>query len=144
MKLTTTILGIVILLCFAELGVAADKGKKKRNKHSDSAVAVQARVSIFSGSDRELIQQYVHGLPADRLPPGLAKRGGALPPGLEKQFRKNGTLPPGLQKKLTAFPPDLEHRLPPLAADLDRVFVEGRAVIYNRNTRLILDVIAAL
>ena len=32
------------------------------------------------------------------LPPGLAKRGGNLPPGLEKK-RRAGNLPPGLEKK---------------------------------------------
>jgi len=107
-------------------------------------VSVEAGVAIFSGSDQEVIQHYVRGLPTDGLPPGLAKRGGSLPPGLEKQLRKNGTLPPGLQKKLTPFPADLERRLPPLAPDLDRVFVEGRAVIYNRKTRAIVDVILSL
>ena len=144
MKLTSTALGILLLLGSAQLGIAADKGKKKEKKHSDSAVSVQAGVSIFSGSDREVIQQYVRGLPTDGLPPGLAKRGGALPPGHEKQLRKKGTLPPGLQKKLTPFPQELERRLPPLSADLERVFIEGRAVIYNRKTRAIFDIIVSL
>ena len=124
--------------------MAADKGKKKGKKHSNSSVAVEAGVVVFSGSDREVIRDYIHGLPAAGLPPGLAKRGGSLPPGLEKQLRKNGTLPPGLQKKVTPFPVELERRLPGLAPDLERIFVEGRAVIYNRRTRAILDVIVSL
>lgn len=34
------------------------------------------------------------------LPPGLAKRGGNLPPGLQKHLMRHGQLPPGLQKRL--------------------------------------------
>lgn len=34
------------------------------------------------------------------LPPGLAKRGGQLPPGLQKHLLRTGQLPPGLQKRL--------------------------------------------
>ncbi len=33
------------------------------------------------------------------LPPGLAKRNGNLPPGLERHIERTGELPPGLQKK---------------------------------------------
>ncbi|MDE3165012.1 MAG: hypothetical protein KGN36_04325, partial [Acidobacteriota bacterium] len=64
----------------------------------------------FRTEEIRTIHDYYH--PASGLPPGLAKRSD-LPPGLEKQLRRNGTLPPGLQKKLVAFPPDLERRLPP-------------------------------
>ena len=143
MKLTGTIIGMILLLSSPQLGVAADKGSKKGKKHSDSEVSVKAGVSIFSVSDRDVIQRYVRGLPTDGLPPGLAKRGGSLPPGLEKQLRKNGTLPPGLQKKLTPFPAELERRLLPLAPDLERVFIEGRAVTSTK-TRAILDIIVSL
>jgi hypothetical protein len=144
MKLTATILGALIVLGSFHTGLAADNGKKKGKKSSDSTISVQAGVSVFSNSDRQVIQEYVHGLPTNGLPPGLAKRGGSLPPGLEKQLRKNGTLPPGLQKKMTPFPPDLERRLPPIPAEFERVFVEGRAVIYNRKSGAILDVVVSL
>ena len=80
------------------------------------------------------------GAVTSSLPPGLAKRGGNLPPGLEKQLRRNGRLPPGLEKQLYPFPPELERRLPALPPDYGRAFIGGRAVIYNRSTSLILDV----
>ncbi len=34
------------------------------------------------------------------LPPGLAKRDGHLPPGLQKHYERTGHLPPGLEKKI--------------------------------------------
>ncbi len=37
--------------------------------------------------------------PGQGLPPGLAKRGGNLPPGLERHVERSGQLPPGLEKK---------------------------------------------
>jgi hypothetical protein len=74
------------------------------------------------------------------LPPGLAKRRGDLPPGLEKQLVRKGHLPPGLEKKLYPFPVELEHRLPPLQPGLVRGMIGGSAVIFNGNTRVVLDV----
>ena len=74
------------------------------------------------------------------LPPGLKKRGGDLPPGLEKQLRQKGHLPPGLEKKVQPFPVKLEETLPPLKPGLIRGVIEGRAIIFNSNTKLILDI----
>jgi hypothetical protein len=75
------------------------------------------------------------------LPPGLAKRGGRLPPGLERQLERNGTLPPGLQKRIDPFPRELHHLLPPLSPGYTRGLLGGSAVIVNRRTRAIVDVI---
>ena len=138
MRLTATILGLSLLVCVPLTRAAEKKGKKENSR---TAVVVQAGVSIFSEADREIIGRYVRATPEQDLPPGLAKRGGKLSPGLEKQLRKKGTLPPGLQKRLTPFPVVLERQLPPLAPDLRRVFIEGRAVIYNSKTGLVLDVL---
>lgn len=41
--------------------------------------------------------QYAWG--SRNLPPGLAKRGGNLPPGLQRQLDRRGHLPPGLEKR---------------------------------------------
>jgi hypothetical protein len=95
--------------------------------------------AIFTDRDRELIRGYYSG--GKGLPPGLAKRGGNLPPGLAKQLRKNGTLPPGLQKKVEPFPADLDRQLSPLPSGLSRVMVAGRAILRDRNNR-ILDLMA--
>lgn len=78
---------------------------------------------------------------ASGLPPGLAKRNGALPPGLEKQLRRNGTLPPGLQKKITPFPQALERRLTPLPVGYRRRIVDTHLIVYRPDTYRIADVI---
>jgi hypothetical protein len=79
-------------------------------------------------------------VPISNLPPGLAKRGGDLPPGLEKQLKRNGHLPPGLEKKLYPFPVELERRLPPLPPEYGRAFIGGNAVIYNKSTSIVVDI----
>ena len=45
-----------------------------------------------------------HRYGAYGLPPGLAKRGGNLPPGLQKHLWKTGHLPRGLEKKARPYP----------------------------------------
>jgi hypothetical protein len=99
-----------------------------------------AGVLIFSDRDQQIIRSFVrqgHG-----LPPGLAKRD-RLPPGLERQVRRNGTLPPGLQKKVDPFPFALERQLAPIPSGYSRVFLAGRALILDRNHR-ILDLMAVV
>lgn len=115
--------------CFALLLIAGLAGAE-----------VQVAVEVFRRADRRVIREYVKAQPPDGLPPGLAKRGGALPPGLEKQLRRKGQLPPGLEKRFQPFPAALERRLPPLPPDFRRGFISGRAVIYNSNTSVITDV----
>jgi hypothetical protein len=75
---------------------------------------------VFSTHDRELIRGYYHD-PYSNLPPCLAKRGGNLPPGLQKHLEREGTLPPGLQKRVESFPEALEVRLPRLPDSYRRV-----------------------
>ncbi len=136
----------VAVLALALVPLAAENGKgKNRHKHeyrgdSRTNVAVQ----IFVGDDRRAMHDYFAGYRGGGLPPGLAKRHGDLPPGLEKHLRKNGRLPPGLEKKLYPFPVELETRLCPLEPGLRRAFINGRAVIYNPRTSVILDVFIPL
>lgn len=92
---------------------------------------------LFSDSDRRVITDYLR-TNRSNLPPGLAKRD-RLPPGLERQLRRNGRLPPGLQKRVQPFPTDLSRRLPPLPAGADRVFLGHRAIILDASRR-ILDI----
>jgi hypothetical protein len=75
------------------------------------------------------------------LPPGLAKRGGKLPPGLQKHLEKNGQLPPGLQKRLEPLPSALDRRLPPIPEYWERVIVERNVILLDRRTNRILDII---
>ncbi len=100
------------------------------------------QVPTFSPRDQNLIRAYYGGGGGGRgLPPGLAKRHGNLPPGLERHLERNGTLPPGLQKRVEPFPDDLNSRLAPLPTGYSRVIVAGQAVILDRNNK-ILDLFA--
>ena len=121
-------------------GQGKGKGKGKGQGGGDSVKTTAISV-IFSDADRRAIRQWVEGIPASGLPPGLAKRG-ELPPGLQKQLQRKGSLPPGLEKKISPFPADLMRRLSPLPSSCgcDRIFLDGRALIIARATSAILDV----
>ncbi len=67
-----------------------------------------------------------------------------LPPGLRKKYYRTGTLPPGWEKRFRPFPPAVIQRLPPPPPYADRGYVDGYAVVYDRRTRAILDVIDLL
>lgn len=110
-----------------------------------------SRVEImFSSDDRRYIHDYYYREHEryreydDRkkskksLPPGLAKRE-ELPPGLQKQIRRNGQLPPGLQGH--RLPVELEHRLSPLPANYIRLQVGRDIVLMDQRTRVTVDVI---
>jgi hypothetical protein len=102
------------------------------------------RAAYFLAEERRLIEQYYRrGKPgrAKGLPPGLAKRGGNLPPGLQKQLERNGRLPPGLEKRLEPLPVDLDSRLPRLPDYWERVIVERDVILLDRRTNRILDII---
>jgi hypothetical protein len=100
------------------------------------------RPAHFLPEERRLIENYYRsGGSSKGLPPGLAKRGGKLPPGLQKHLDKNGTLPPGLQKRLEPLPRDLESRLPRLPDHWERVILEKDVILVDRRTNRILDII---
>lgn len=143
-KIVSTI-ALTVLLAVGSWAKDRGKGnsKPKGDQTGQSRTAVTATVDIFVGSDQEVIREYVSTYEGSGLPPGLSKRC-SFPPGLEKQLRRKGKLPPGLQKKLVAFPPTLEQRLSVLKTGLKRGFIEGRAVIYNPKTSIILDVFVPL
>lgn len=100
------------------------------------------RPAYFLPEERRIIENYYRSAgPSKGLPPGLAKRGGKLPPGLQKHLDKNGTLPPGLQKRLEPLPRDLDARLPRLPDYWERVILERDVILVDRRTNSILDVI---
>jgi Glycine zipper len=94
---------------------------------------------VFTTPQRKIIRSYYSD--TSNLPPGLAKRGGHLPPGLEKHLQRDGTLPPGLQKRVEPFPAELSRQLPKLPSGYSRVILSGRALILDRNNK-ILDIMA--
>jgi hypothetical protein len=134
-------LAMCILLGPASFSYATPGNKNDHSKSAgkDKDRDVQVGIEIFIGKDQDAIRHYFHKH-SDNLPPGLAKRRGNLPPGLEKQLRRNGRLPPGLDKKISVFPVELERDLPPLKPGLVRGVIEGRAVIFNEKTKVILDI----
>jgi hypothetical protein len=98
------------------------------------------RPAHFLPEERKIIEQFFRRQTAG-LPPGLAKRGGNLPPGLQKHLAKNGRLPPGLQKRLEPLPADLERRLPPLPEIWTRVILGRHVILLDRRTERVLDII---
>jgi hypothetical protein len=108
-----------------------------------SAIAFDRdRPAYFLPEERRIIENYYRSSgPSKGLPPGLAKRGGKLPPGLQKHLDKNGTLPPGLQKRLEPLPQDLDARLPRLPDYWDRVILERDVILVDRRTNRVLDII---
>ncbi len=106
-----------------------------RDHEGGQRESASARI-VFGERDREIIRNYCSHS-SSNLPPGLAKRGGQLPPGLEKQLRRNGQLPPGLQKKVDRCPKELERLLPPLPPSYARVFVGGRGLIVDAQFNIV-------
>jgi hypothetical protein len=102
------------------------------------------RPARFMAEERRMIEEYYHQGKKQKqkgLPPGLAKRGGNLPPGLQKQLHKNGRLAPGLQKRLEPLPVGLDRRLPRLPEYWERVILERDIILVDRRTDRILDII---
>ena len=143
---------ICSVLAFALLTTAplyAGPGKGQRNNVQGKQKAKQATnlrssatvdVDIALDEYRRVVRDYLERQPSGSRPPGLAKRGGRLSPGLAKQLRRNGTLPPGLQKRVAPYPADLARRLPHLGDDYEGGFLHGRVVVFNKRTSAILEV----
>ncbi len=106
---------------------ARDRDDRDYDRHAD--------FRVFSRHDQEVIEScYVDN--RSGLPPGLAKKD-RLPPGLEKQLRRNGTLPPGLQKRVQPLPADCETHLPRLPANWGRVVLSGRVLLLDPGYRIV-------
>lgn len=90
----------------------------------------------FSERDRGIISDCMANSYAG-LPPGLAKRGGNLPPGLERQLQRNGTLPPGLQRRVQPLPGECDARLPRLPGGWVRVVLGARIMLLDPDNRIV-------
>ena len=113
-----------------------DKSQKPDKHNADG----RATPPVFGSRDREIIGSYYRRWYSN-LPPGLAKRYGTLPPGLERQLERNGTLPPGLRKRLEPFPMALNRQLPALPPSHVRGLLDGSAIVVDRRSWTIVDVI---
>lgn len=143
-RLLTTLLVLGFALTWAPTADAScDHSQRKGDKNQKTGknqADVQATPPVFGPRDRDIISGYYRNRYSN-LPPGLAKRGGKLPPGLDRQLGRNGTLPPGLQKRLEPFPLELSRQLPPLPPGYFRGVVGESAIVVNRRTWAIVDVI---
>jgi hypothetical protein len=119
-------------------GAAFAQGNSQQGKDKQGKPAAAPRAAI-GDRDRDAIGKYFKTNSAG-LPPGLAKRGDDLPPGLEKQLQKNGTLPPGLEKKLEPVPVALERQLSPLPAGFSRRILGPHLLVVNDKTKVLADV----
>lgn len=102
------------------------QGKGKNKGESRAAAVPGAR---FVSGEVRIIREYYTAHPV------------SLPPGLQKKLARGKPLPPGWQKKLTPFPGPLEGRLAPVCATCGRGVIDGYAVIYDKRTRIILDIV---
>jgi hypothetical protein len=142
-SLIVALVGAVVATPALAQGRGRDEAKQGQGRAKKAAPPARATVVVqygFTPRDREIITRY-YTQRASGLPPGLAKRQGALPPGLEKQIRRNGTLPPGLQKQIQPFPADLDRQLTRLPDGYLRVIVGTDVAVYRSTTQKIMDVI---
>ncbi len=95
---------------------------------------------VFSDNDLRIINDYYSRKKTKHkaLPPGLAKKD-TLPPGLQKQLKRNGTLPSGLATK--HLPHELEERLSEIPGGYVRLKVVGGIVIIHEDTEVIVDIL---
>jgi len=121
---------ILSLFAAALLLLAPAQAKEKPGQGKGKGHARKEPAARFVPADRSYIADYYRSNP------------GHLPPGLEKQLRRNGRLPPGLDKRLAPFPPAIESRLAPCPPDVRRGVVGGMAVMYDSRSGLVLDVFA--
>jgi len=84
---------------------------------------------IFSGRDREVLNECLSGYEFESLPPGI-----------QKKLARGGSLPPGQAKKLHALPYSCNARLPRLGRNVERI-IFGDCVIILEGGSHILDVL---
>lgn len=113
-----------------------DDGDDDRNRRDYRDDDNDGYARAFSEDDRRIIRS-CYSEDYSNLPPGLAKRGGNLPPGLERQLQRNGTLPPGLQKRVRPLPESCERRLPHVPNGWFRVALSGRILLLDGGYRII-------
>ena len=120
-------------------GRGTGQGRQTGQGKPAEQTTVSASVRVEIGArDREVITNY-YTTRAAGLPPGLAKRGGDLPPGLEKQLQKNGQLPPGLDKKLEPMPDGLVRRLAKLPDGYSWFSLGAHVVVVNKQANIVGD-----
>jgi hypothetical protein len=140
------IVSAILITSFAGSMVSAPRQGKSQGKGRGESNKPDTKESgggmVFGGVEIRIIKDWFAS-PANLkgLPPGLAKKE-SLPPGLEKQLRRNGSLPPGLEKKIQPFPRDLDVRLPRLPDGQRRVIISGSIILLDSKRNTILDILS--
>jgi hypothetical protein len=142
MQLPRTSMAVLLLavIFLAAPPVSAGKGKDKPERVPQAPSEMHGHPPAFLPEERQIILAFYQG-PSSGLPPGLAKRGGQLPPGLQKHLQRQGTLPPGLQKRLQPLPTALDLRLPSLPDIWVRVVLGPHILLIDWRSNQILDML---
>jgi len=119
------VLSVAAMLA-ASIVVVNAEGQAHKGHASGTQLSGSVQV-VFSNEDVRVIREY------------YAPRYRALPPGLQKKYARTGQLPPGWQKKLQPLDPVVERRLVALPARYRRGIVDGRAVIMDDRTHVMID-----
>ena len=115
-----------VAMLAASVVVVDAQGHATRGGASGNHLSGSVHV-VFSTEDVRVIREY------------YTPRYRSLPPGLQKKYARTGQLPPGWQKKLEPLDPVVERRLVALPAGYRRGIVDGRAVIYDDRTHVMVD-----
>lgn len=116
------------VFAFLNQGQGKGHGKHKGGHDDDGGKGAPQGYGYFRSGDEVLLRRYYAG-PLN------------LPPGLRKKYYRTGTLPPGWEKKLIPIPAPIVAQLPPLPSNCERGYIDGQAVVFDRTTRVILDVV---
>jgi hypothetical protein len=119
------VLSVAAILA-ASIVVVNAEGQAHKGHASGSQLSGSVHV-VFSTDDVRVIREY------------YAPRYRALPPGLQKKYARTGQLPPGWQKKMQPLEPEVERRLVAMPAGYRRGIVDGRAVIMDDRTHVVVD-----
>lgn len=134
---------IALCLCLANPPADAQtkKGAKSATARKAAPKAPRDDDDRYSFRDAEarLIQDYYRP-GAGHPPPGLAKKG-SLPPGLERQLKRNGALPPGIEEHLEDLPEDLSRQLPPPPDGCRRAVVGFSVLLLRSEPNLVADLL---
>jgi hypothetical protein len=108
-------------------GIVVNAAAQAHKGHASGSQLSGSAHVVFSTDDIRVIREY------------YAPRYRSLPPGLQKKYARTGQLPPGWQKKIEPFDPVVERRLVALPTGYRRGIVDGRAVIMDDRTHVMID-----
>jgi Ni/Co efflux regulator RcnB len=121
-------------LIAAVLAAAPAVAKKPPRESEAPVTADRAAAIAFDELERRLIRDFF-GDPRERE--AVAPK--RLPPGIAKKVARGGTLPPGIAKRY--LPSDLDQRLRPRPAGVERIIVGNDVLLIEAATGLVYDIV---